>query len=83
MGKAVVSTQVGAEGLHLIDGKEIFIADDPSHFADTVNRLIADPALRRQIGAAGRQHVEAEYDWQRIGERLHRLYESVVEEQGE
>ena len=83
MGKAVVSTQVGAEGLHLVDGEAIFIADNPSRFADAVNRLIADPALRRQIGAAGRQHVEAEYDWQRIGERLHRLYESVVEEQGE
>ncbi len=79
MGKAVVSTQVGAEGLHLVDEEAIFIADDPSHFADAVNRLIADPALRRQIGEGARQHVEAEYDWQRIGERLHRLYESVVE----
>ena len=82
MGKAVVSTQVGAEGLHLIDGEEIFIADDPSRFADAVNRLIADPALRRQTGKAGRQHVEAEYDWQSIGERLHRLYESVIETSG-
>ena len=80
MGKAVVSTQVGAEGLHLVDGEAIFIADNPSRFADAVNRLIADPALRRQIGEASRQHVEAEYDWQRIGERLHRLYESVVGE---
>ena len=83
MGKAVVSTQVGAEGLHLVDGETIFIADDPSHFADAVNRLITDPALRRQIGEGARQHVEAEYDWQRIGERLHRLYESIVGEQGE
>ena len=83
MGKAVVSTQVGAEGLHLVDGEAIFIADDPSRFADAVNQLIADPALRRQIGEGARQHVEAEYDWQRIGERLHRLYKSVVGEQGE
>ncbi|MYA98740.1 glycosyltransferase [Candidatus Poribacteria bacterium] len=50
MGKAIVSTSVGAEGLDLKDGEEIFIADEPTVFAETVIRLLTDPSLRRRIG---------------------------------
>ena len=39
MGKAVVSTTVGAEGLALQDGEEIMIADEPNHFADARNTI--------------------------------------------
>ena len=47
MGKAIVSTSVGAEGLDLKDGEEIFIADEPTPFADAVTRLLTDASLRR------------------------------------
>ena len=42
MGKAIVSTSVGAEGLDLKDGEEIFIADEPTNFANAVTRLLTD-----------------------------------------
>ncbi len=78
MGKAIVSTSVGAEGLDLRDGEEIFIADEPVAFADAVTRLLTDVELRRRIGENGRARVEQDYDWRRIGEKLHGLYESLT-----
>ena len=78
MGKAVVSTSVGAEGLALKDGEEIFIADEPTVFADAVIRLLTDTTCRRRIGESGRARVEQDYDWRRIGDKLHHLYESLI-----
>jgi len=78
MGKAVVSTTVGAEGLALRDGKEIFIADEPKTFADAVIRLITDSSLRQEIGENGRARVEQDYDWRNIGKKLLDVYESVI-----
>ena len=78
MEKAVVSTTIGEEGLNLIDGEEIIITDEPMRFADAVVQLIGGKQMRRQLGKKGWKHVEADYDWQRIGEKLHQLYESIV-----
>ena len=78
MGKAIVSTAVGAEGLDLKDGEEIFIADEPIAFADAVTRLLTDASLRRRTGENGRARVEQDYDWRSIGEKLHTLYESLI-----
>ena len=78
MGKAVVSTRVGAEGLALRDGEEILIADEPDTFADAVTRLLTDRDLRQKIGANGRVRVEQDYDWHSIAEKLHTVYESLL-----
>ena len=79
MGKAIVSTSVGAEGLDLKDGEEIFIADAPIAFADAVTRLLTDAPLRRRMGEKGRARVERDYDWQSIGEKLHTLYTKILD----
>lgn len=80
MGKAIVSTSVGAEGLALKDGEEIFIADEPTVFADAVIRLLTDVSLRHRIGETGRARVERDYDWRSIGEKLHQLYIKILDE---
>ena len=79
MGKAIVSTSVGAEGLDLKDSEEIFIADEPPVFADAVTRLLTDTSLRRRIGGNGRARVERDYDWRSIGEKLHHLYTKILD----
>ena len=79
MGKAIVSTSVGAEGLDLKDSAEIFIADEPEAFADAVTRLLTDASLRRRIGENGRARVERDYDWRSIGEKLHQLYTKILD----
>ena len=63
MGKAVVATTVGAEGLPLIPGKHFLRADDPADFAHAVVSLLMDPDRRRALGIAGRRLVEEQYSW--------------------
>lgn len=63
MGKPVVSTTVGAEGLGLEPGRHFVPADDPAAFAGAVVSLLRDPARRRALGGAGRALVEANYSW--------------------
>jgi sugar transferase (PEP-CTERM/EpsH1 system associated) len=66
MGKAVVSTTVGAEGLPVTHGKDIAIADDPVRFAKAVVRLIRDTVIRREMEAAARRLVVDHYDWSAV-----------------
>jgi glycosyltransferase involved in cell wall biosynthesis len=73
MGRAVVSTTVGAEGLHVEHGRHLLLADNPRTFADSVLRLLDDPALCSELGTEGRRLVEARYDWNALAERLARF----------
>ena len=66
MGKAVVSSTVGAEGLPLTPGTHFVQADDPAQFADSVVALLRDPARRRALGSAGRSLVEQRYSWSHV-----------------
>ena len=66
MGKAVVSTTVGAEGLPLVPGEHFIAADDPPVFARAVVSLLRDPVRRRALGSAGRRLVEQRYSWPQV-----------------
>ena len=52
MGKAVVSTSIGAEGLPVRPGRDIMIADTPDEFASAVIDLLQDPVRRADLGRA-------------------------------
>jgi glycosyltransferase involved in cell wall biosynthesis len=77
MGKAVVSTTVGAEGLPLTPGEHFIVADDPASFASAVVSLLRDPGRRRALGAAGRQLVEARYSWPQVAREFESHLEAV------
>jgi glycosyltransferase involved in cell wall biosynthesis len=74
MGKAVVSTAVGCEGLRAADGENILIRDTPHAFADAVCAVLGDPALRQRLGSNGRETVSASYAWPRVGQHLRAAY---------
>ena len=66
LGKPIVSTTVGAEGIEVTPGQDILIADDPEGFARHVATLMKDPHRAQKIGAAARHTVERRYDIRRI-----------------
>jgi polysaccharide biosynthesis protein PslH len=66
MGKAVVSTTVGAEGLPVTSARDVVIADDPAQFADAVVSLMRDTQARQSIEAAARSLVVERYDWSAV-----------------
>jgi len=61
LGKAIVSTRIGAEGLEFVDGEEIVLADAPSEFAEAVASLLADRDRRGRMGQAARKRLEKSY----------------------
>jgi glycosyltransferase involved in cell wall biosynthesis len=77
-GRPVVSTTVGAEGLTAVNGRDLLLADEPVAFAEAIARLLADAARRRELAAAGRRLVEAEYGWQRIAEIQAKLWSEAI-----
>ncbi|RJP50443.1 MAG: glycosyltransferase [Anaerolineaceae bacterium] len=78
MGRPVVSTSIGCEGLELKDGEHILIADDPAAFAQQTVRLLKDSSFRQQLARNGRQAVEARYDWDVITKKLVDVYREVA-----
>jgi glycosyltransferase involved in cell wall biosynthesis len=74
MGKAVVSTSIGCEGLAAVDGENILIRDDPKDFADAVLAVLAQNELRRRLGRRGRATVERLYGWDVIGREMIETY---------
>ncbi len=79
LGTAVVSTSKGAEGLDVIDGEHLLLADTPEAFAYSVVSLLRDPARRQQLAAEARKRVEERYDWELIGQQFVSLVESTVD----
>ena len=70
MGKAVVSTTVGAEGLPVTPGEHLMLADDPVNFARAVVGLLRDEHRREHIGSAARALVVEQYDWSAVAGAL-------------
>jgi len=78
-GKAVVSTSIGCEGLDLVSGEHLLVADDPSDFATKVVALLTEPSLRRRLAAQGRKIVEERYTWPLSVKRLEAFCRHVAE----
>jgi len=70
MGKPVVSTTIGAEGLPAHHGIDIFLADSPADFARCTIDLLGNDALRKQIGAAARELVASKYSWRAVAKEF-------------
>jgi len=70
MGKAVVSTSIGAEGLPVTHGRDIMIANNPEHFAWSIVMLLRKRDRREALQAAARDLVAAHYDWAAIAGQL-------------
>jgi len=78
MGKAVVSTRVGAEGLPIVSGQHFLRADSPADFAQAVVTLLKDPDRRHALGMAGRRLVEERYSWAQVTRQFENHCEEVV-----
>jgi glycosyltransferase involved in cell wall biosynthesis len=78
MGKAVVSTSIGAEGLPLEDGRHFLRADTPEAFAGRTLSLLADRGRRRELGDAGRRLLEQHYSWASVARAFERHCRSLV-----
>jgi glycosyltransferase involved in cell wall biosynthesis len=79
MGKAIVSTTLGAEGIEAIPGRDLLVEDEPGAFADAVNRLLAEPGLAARIGQSARQLAVERYAWSGSARALESFYRRILE----
>ena len=78
MGKAVVSTSVGIEGLPITDGENVVLADTPDAFAGAVVTLLRETKKRQQIGMNGRNFVVENSGWQRAAKAFANISRKVA-----
>ncbi len=77
MGKAILSTSIGAEGIGGRAGEEYLIADDANTFTERLIQLLQNPALQNRIGGNARSFAKQVFDNKQIGARLIQFYEDL------
>ena len=82
MGRAIVSTPAGINGLDLRDGADLMVVKDGAAMTAAILRLFEDPGLRQAIEKQARKTVEERYSWDAIAEKQKRLYEELIGRSG-
>lgn len=78
MGKAVVATTVGAEGLEVEDKRDIRLVDEPSEIADAIAELITQEPVRRSMEQSARRLVEENFSWGSVADRFSEICHETV-----
>ena len=77
MGKAIVSTARGVEGIDLQRDRDAIVVDSPDAFAREVIAVLRDEERRRALGQSARRLAEAKYDWRAIVPAFERVYAEI------
>ena len=80
MGKAVVSTSKGCEGLDVKRGEDILIEDDYDQFAMAIVSLLKNDSLRAAMGRRARETAVGSYAWSNIASQLISVYQEILDD---
>ena len=78
MGKAVVTTSIGAKGLPVTNLENCMIADNPEEFANAILFLFQNPTKRNEIALKGKQLISAVYEINAVSKQWTNLYKSLL-----
>lgn len=78
LGKTIISTSIGAEGIGVKDGEHLLIADTPSMFLEKIRYCLEHPEKCQSIGKAARRLVEERYSCASLGKRLIEFYQGLA-----
>jgi polysaccharide biosynthesis protein PslH len=77
-GVPVISTSVGAEGLDVVSGQHLWIAEGPEELVDACQRLFETPGLAGRLRAEALQVVATRYDAAVVAEGIRTLFREHV-----
>ncbi len=80
LGKTIVSTDIGAEGIDWEDGKNILIANQPHEFVEKLKICFNDPNYCDSIGKAARKLIADNYDNKKICGNLSYFYRQIIDD---
>lgn len=78
MGKVVISTRIGAEGIDAKDGEEIFIADTAAAFNETLQMLYQKPEMIAKVGQAARKYVNENFNQGMLLKRYQQFTDEII-----
>jgi len=78
LGRVVITTSVGAEGLSVENGKHLFIADTPEEFLSVINKCIQTPDLCTIISENARGFISLHHNNELITDKLLDFYHQIL-----
>lgn len=75
--RTIISTTIGAEGIHVENDRNILIADTPEQFLAAITKCLSDQSMMLKIGENARKLIEQDYSNKAIGIRLSEFYKSL------
>jgi polysaccharide biosynthesis protein PslH len=73
-GVPVVSTRVGAEGLHLVPDRHLTIVEEIADLPAAILAALRNPTAAEAQAARGREQVLRRYDWDVLADKLERIW---------
>jgi glycosyltransferase involved in cell wall biosynthesis len=70
LGRPVISTPLGVEGLSVRAEEHVVLAESGPEFAAAILRLLGDGELRRRLAGAARALLEARFSWNQVGRQF-------------
>lgn len=77
LGRVILTTSIGVEGIHAVDGEHLFIVNTATEFIEKINFCIQNPDLLKTIGENAKQFVNEHFDNLKIAARLKEHYENL------
>lgn len=78
LGRVVITTTIGAEGLNVQDGKHLFIADTPEEFVAVINKCVSMPDLCSIISENARHYVSVNHNISVASQLVLDFYNSIL-----
>ena len=78
-GKAVIASPLAVEGLDVVDGEQVIVAESDEQFCKAIVQLLADPQKRLALAARARAWACANLSWEKSVKAYEKLYESLIE----
>jgi len=79
LAKPIVSTEVGAEGISAVSGRDMMIVKDPAGFAEKVLSLVENEKEYQAMSNSARKYIESEFNNQTIVGGLVKAYEKLLD----
>lgn len=78
LGKAIVTTAVGAQGLSVTHQREIMICNDPDSFAEAILYLLQNPNERKAMGMRAQEYIRENHDKEVIIGQTKQFYDIIA-----
>lgn len=78
LGKAIVTTTIGLEGIPAVNQKDVLVADNAEQFINCLRDLLNHPNRIKELGANARTLAENHFDNPGIGKRLLNFYSELI-----